>query len=119
MLLSRFSRVQLCATPWTAVHQAPPSMGFSRQEYWSGVPFPSPQNEIELSLKIKIALTVGYTMHIFTYLLVLLSLDEVGSPRAYAMSRQSVLVILSWAPWVVALGGEERGAMASRELKGF
>ena len=32
------SRVQLSATPWTAAHQAPPSMGFSRQEYWSGVP---------------------------------------------------------------------------------
>ena len=36
------SRVQLCATPWTATYQAPPSMGFSRQEYWSGVPLPSP-----------------------------------------------------------------------------
>ena len=35
------SRVQLLATPWTATHQAPPSMGFSRQEYWSGVPLPS------------------------------------------------------------------------------
>ena len=36
------SRVQLFATPWTAAYQAPPSMGFSRQEYWSGVPLPSP-----------------------------------------------------------------------------
>ena len=35
------SRVQLLATSWTAAHQAPPSMGFSRQEYWSGVPLPS------------------------------------------------------------------------------
>ena len=34
--------VWLLATPWTAAHQAPPSMGFSRQEYWSGVPSPSP-----------------------------------------------------------------------------
>ena len=41
LLLSRFSRVQLRVTPWTAAHQAPPSMGFSRQEYWSGVPLPS------------------------------------------------------------------------------
>ena len=38
------SRVQLFATPWTAVHQAPPPTGFSRQEYWSGVPLPSPMN---------------------------------------------------------------------------
>ena len=37
-----FSRVQLFATPWTVAHQAPPSMEFSRQEYWSGLPFPSP-----------------------------------------------------------------------------
>ena len=36
------SHVQLLATPWAAAHQAPPSMGFSRQEYWSGVPLPSP-----------------------------------------------------------------------------
>ena len=36
------SRVRLFATPWTAAYQAPPSMGFSRQEYWSGVPLPSP-----------------------------------------------------------------------------
>ena len=34
------SRVRLFATPWTVAHQAPPSMGFSRQEYWSGLPFP-------------------------------------------------------------------------------
>ena len=37
------SRVQLLATAWTAAHQNPPSMGFSRQEYWSGVPLPSPK----------------------------------------------------------------------------
>ena len=36
------SRVRLFATPWTVAYQAPPSMGFSRQEYWSGLPFPSP-----------------------------------------------------------------------------
>ena len=36
------SRAQLLATPWTGAYQAPPSMGFSRQEYWSGVPLPSP-----------------------------------------------------------------------------
>ena len=40
LLLSRFSRVRLFETPWTAAYQAPPSMGFSRQEYWSGLPLP-------------------------------------------------------------------------------
>ena len=47
LLLSRFSREQLCATPETAAHQAPPSLGFSRQEHWSGLPFPSPMHESE------------------------------------------------------------------------
>ena len=47
LLLNRFSRVQLCATPETAAHQAPPSLGFSRQEHWSGFPFPSPMHESE------------------------------------------------------------------------
>ena len=47
LLLCHFSRVRLCATPYTAAHQAPLSMGFSRQEYWSGLPFPSPKHESE------------------------------------------------------------------------
>ena len=42
LLLSHFSRVRLCATPETAAHQAPPSLGFSRQKHWSGLPLPSP-----------------------------------------------------------------------------
>ena len=42
LLLSHLSRVRLCATPETAAHQAPPSLGFSRQEHWSGLPIPSP-----------------------------------------------------------------------------
>ena len=42
MKVKSLSRVRLFATPWTVAHQAPPSMGFSKQEYWSGLPFPSP-----------------------------------------------------------------------------
>ena len=41
MKVKSLSRVRVLATPWTAAYQAPPSMGFSRQEYWSGVPLPS------------------------------------------------------------------------------
>ena len=44
---SRSISVWLLATPWAAAHQAPPSLGFSRQEYWSGLPFPSPMRESE------------------------------------------------------------------------
>ena len=42
MKVKSLSRVRLFATPWTIAHQAPPSMEFSRQEYWSELPFPSP-----------------------------------------------------------------------------
>ena len=49
VLLRRFSRVRLCATPETAAHQDPPSLGFSRQEYCSGLPLPSPMCESEVA----------------------------------------------------------------------
>ena len=49
LLLSRFSCVRLCATPEFAAHQAPLSLGFSRQEHWSGLPFPSPMHESEVA----------------------------------------------------------------------
>ena len=44
--VKRLSRVRLLATPWTAAYQAPQSMGFSRQEYWSGLPLPSPERNL-------------------------------------------------------------------------
>ena len=47
LLLSHFSHVRLCVTAQTAAHQAPPSLGFSRQEHWSGLPFPSPMHVSE------------------------------------------------------------------------
>ena len=52
------SRVRLFKTPWTAAYQAPPSMGFSRQKYWSGVPLPSliedPKRDIKKSYSLKV-----------------------------------------------------------------
>ena len=42
--MKSLSHVRLFATPWTVAYWAPPSMGFSRQEYWSGMPFPSPED---------------------------------------------------------------------------
>ena len=47
-MLSRFSRVRLYVTPWTEAHQAPLSTEFSRQEYWNGLPFPSPSPPADL-----------------------------------------------------------------------
>ena len=52
LLLSRFSRVRLCVTPKMAARQAPPSLGFSRQEHWSGLPLPSP-NAWKWKVKVK------------------------------------------------------------------
>ena len=64
------SQVRLLATPWTAAHQAPPSMGFSRQEYWSGVPLPSPMNTFPITIESSLWITPrgwpimqGYILH--------------------------------------------------------
>ena len=64
LLLSHFSRVRLLATPWTAAYQAPPSMGFSRQEYWSGVPLPPP---LHYSMISKTILCVKATSYYTAY----------------------------------------------------
>ena len=54
MKVKSLSLVRLLATPWTVAHQAPPSMGFSRQEYWSGVPLPSPIADLVSSISVHI-----------------------------------------------------------------
>ena len=51
MKVKSLSRVRLLVTPWTAAHQAPPPMGFSRQEHWSGVPLRSPVCVVRWKLK--------------------------------------------------------------------
>ena len=51
MKVKSLSPVQLFAAPWTVAHQAPPSVGFSRQEYWSGLPFPSPGDLPDTGIK--------------------------------------------------------------------
>ena len=65
MKVKSLSHVRLLATPWTAAHQAPPSMGFSRREYWSGVPLPSPPDAgetTEISEVAQLCLTLGDPM---------------------------------------------------------
>ena len=66
-VLSHFCHVQLFATPWTAACQAPLSVGFSRQEYWSGLPFPSPGDLPEVGIQpvslMSPALQILYHQH--------------------------------------------------------
>ena len=64
MKVNLFSRVQLLATPWTAAYQAPPSMGLSRQEYWSGVPWLSPDICYTTMKKMKTCLSFKFLKRI-------------------------------------------------------
>ena len=70
------SRVRLFATPWSAAYQAPPSMGFSRQEYWSGVPFPSPFEDVRRSRKYSVAWIINNSRSQFFCLLPLTCLER-------------------------------------------
>ena len=63
LLLNPFSRVWLCATPETAAHQALPSLGFSRQEHWSGLPSPSPMRENEKWKRIHLVVSDSLRPH--------------------------------------------------------
>ena len=58
-VLSRFSRVRLFATSWTVARQAPLSVGFSRQEYWSGLPFPTPGDLLDPEIKAESPVLAG------------------------------------------------------------
>ena len=75
------SRVRLLVTPWTAAHQAPPSMGFFRQEYWSGVPLP-----LAVLTKHKICVTFSWTSLSFFFSL----LPHGGATLAYKGSNQAL-----------------------------
>ena len=81
------SRVWLSATPWTAAYQAPPSLGFFRQEYWSGLPLPSPQSLASV-LKAEMATINQITMYIWLVDLFLkwflVFLKRVKQNRVYA-----------------------------------
>ena len=86
LLLSHFSRVRLCATPETTAHQAPLSLGFSRQKHWSGLPFPSPASATQVYVtKEKFMLTVC----ILKFLKTQLSISERRAAEGI-MKRHSV-----------------------------
>ena len=87
------SRVRLFTTPWTAAHQAPPFMGFSRQEYWSGVPFPF------------LPLDCYFLVSFVVFLLFFHHRVSVFSPLAYSL-LDSVILHLSAGPRLGVLGLE-------------
>ena len=92
------SRVRLLASPWTAAHQAPPSMGFSRQEYWSWVPLPSPHPE---------------KSDLFTKTVLVTYSDKQQSLSLLYVTRDSLVAHLvknlpaMWETWVRSLGWED------------
>ena len=65
MKVKSLSRVRLFETPWTAAYQVPPSMGFSRQEYWSGVPLPSPFNSKYFLITVVIFSFTMYYLEVY------------------------------------------------------
>ena len=77
------SHVQLFATPWTVAHQAPLSMGFSRQEYWSGLPFPTPGD----------LLILGSNLHLLHWQVDSLLLHHLGSSK-YSWNGSIIVTII-------------------------
>ena len=77
-MLSHFSHVQFCVTLWTVARQALPSMGFSRQEYWSGLPCPSPGDLPDPGIKPGLLHCRQILYH----------LSHQGSPPKYQMTQQ-------------------------------
>ena len=99
------SRVRLLATPWTAAYQAPPSMGFSSQEYWSGAPLPSPQFAQGCLIARQLKSPFVSTVFRYSVLLKLWSLDylcqnhlgcqfKMQSPRAHP--RRIYISVFNW-----------------------
>ena len=79
MKLKSLSCVQLLVTPWTAAYQAPLSMGFSRQEYWSGLPLPSPARYARISLLENKKMSQEAPVHLIELLMVCLPIGDIGA----------------------------------------
>ena len=137
-MLSHFSHVQLCATPGTAAHQAPLSTGFSRQEYWSGLPFPSssisPSNKYSGLISLKIdcfdLAVQGTLMSLLqphsskasilqhsAFFMVQLSHTYMTTGKTIALARRTIVgkvmsLLFNMLSWFVASGGQSIGASA-------
>ena len=93
------SHIWLFATPWTAAYQAPPSMGFSRQEYWSGVPLPSPNWSTMLCNYCCIAKWLSYTyVCIFFFIFFSIIVYHTDSESSYLCSTVEPCLSILYIP---------------------
>ena len=93
------SRVWLLATPWTAAYLAPPSMGFSRQEYWNGLPLPSLKN-IRVPVSFRITVFSGYRSKSRITMVVLFS-DFYGTSTVFSMVGASIYIPTTSSPTLI------------------
>ena len=103
--MKSLSRFLLLAIPWTAACQAPPSMGFSRQEYWSGVPLPSPDGDY--SHEIKRCLLLGRKA--ITNLDSILKSRSITWPTKVHLVKAMVFPVVMYGceSWTIKLSAEE------------
>ena len=126
-MLSRFSRVQLCATLWTIAHQAPLSMGFSKQEYQSGLPCPSPGDLPNVGIEPMTLMSSALTNRFFTTRTTWEALSRITSQvfcRSPFKLSLSAGYIITWRPsgWHLPLAmdcQEEEKGMTEDEMVGW
>ena len=104
-VLSRFSRVRLFATLWTVAYQVPPSMGFSRQEYWSGLPFPSPGDLPHPGIEPASLTSPAFTGGFFWYMRSLLFTIVYGTQLQYSCLENP----MDGGAWKAAVRGVAEG----------
>ena len=103
-MLCRFSRVRLFVTPWTVAHQAPLSTGFSRQEYWSGLPFPSPRDLADPGIKT--------TSHMSSALIDGFFATSATWEAQYSQINKSLKnTVVLWRQMTCSVGGDENLAL--------
>ena len=115
LLLSRSSHVQLLVTLWTAAYQTPPSMGFSRQEYWSGVPLPSPGDLSNPWVEPKSPASLALACRFFTTVH-LGSIYIYFSRTSYKPLRKSLTVTWTLSSRVITTGGTQQAGLGEHFL---